>query len=369
MTTKTQDVHAEITIGDNTFSPTSLTMNLTGNRAANHLKAKGFMDVPQALELDQDVVLFINHMRVFEGNLKEATETEKGVITIQAYDVLVDTYMKRVVLQTEQLRRGTEVARDLLQEAGIPHDIAHSSEFLFDVPKGKYRYGSGRAGEPLGNVLHSIADRIGGVIYVDKQNVLHLVPSVEHDRWVPKYIIKSSAGMSESKKTKVLVNSESSVTESGQAAAWMISQFSSQGQAEFTDDKDMKKENLKTLNEPNIVTQNEANTRAVSELFGEAMNETAGSITIVGDPRVRPWDNITMPFIPDSIISRELFTIGSVTHTIDMGSGYTTKIDLQPDTIRSLELINGDGNTVSSWRKNWKAARPDNAKTLELFSA
>lgn len=368
MTTRTQDVRAQIVTGGEIFSPTSITLELAWDRGASHLKAKGLMENPDHLRLNGDVILNINREFVFRGNLKEATQNEEGIITLHAYDVLVDTYMKTVKLDTEELRRGTTVARDLLSEAAIPHEIAPPWRFPSQDPPGKYRFGSGRAGEPLGNVLHSIAQRIGGVIYVDRSNTLNLVPAVERNHWRPQHIVTMDAGKSQSKKTKVLVNSESNVTEDGMASAWIFSRIGAQGRAEIEEPDNVEGENLKTLNEPNIVTQNEANNRAISEIFSESMAERAGSMTIVGDPRVRPWDDITMPFLPDTMVSRETFTAGTVTHTMNMQDGYKTKVELQPEVLEVLEKIRSTGS-IDSRVYEWGNVVTSDAQKLELHQA
>lgn len=378
----TADVRATVDIEGTELSPTHVETSLITGPTAGTAKIEGYSDDPSSLELDQIVKVYMGtndetgrtvQNKVFDGQVKKVTQNEEGLLTIEAYNELVNLHGKSVRYTNEEPLPAYEVLTDVLSDAGyIPatsYSFASSGgdfkaahivppgDIPGDVTVGKQAYGSGLRGEPLTNVLADLATKLGCVMWVDTNNVIRILPYPEHRSYEVKYIIELNGGDNAVNHNKVLVQGSTPSGDIGPAASNIYSQKRTQSDAQSGsgDEKEFR------YQDNNIITQEEANRVAASNQFSRQMAKNAGEVTVVGNPEPRLFDVVSIPALRqqesyDTTADDQqteqfddtVYGVTGITHVVDSENGYETTLELGPEPGESAASINGVAGALAN---------------------
>jgi hypothetical protein len=378
------------------FSPTYVEVNRETGPAAGEAIIKGYTSVPDSIFLDADVQLLINDETVFVGEVKKAAQTETGLVKIWVYDALVNLHNKRVRLHTEEPQYATDVAMDLLSDAGYTtaNDLDIFENFgnidipfidttqpieAYVAPKNEWPggdtlatrgYGTPSRGARLFFVLNDLAKKLGGFIWLDRLNRIRIEPYPYHRPYELAYIKEIDTGEQENEIQDVFIKGGTPVTESGQQAAalYVENRITSRSTQEedgtdlpadiSLDDPSTARRNIRTIQDDNITTQIEADSRANSEMVENITNVTKGEITVVGSFNYELYDTLTMPEIEyeyegtspgtfENVLSQGPFTITSISHVIDTEEGFTTTLTLTDKLGNAIGEVSGPAGLIS----------------------
>lgn len=342
---------------------TDVEVNRSFGTSANLAKIKGLIDDVDTIELDQEVEVYVNGNKLFTGNIKHATENDEGIVTIKAYDILIEFQNKYVNLNLEEPRSVYTVLLDLITDAGfigevresnplvesfqeitgqevIPQaSVAPKEEFICVVPI-KNGYGSGRRAVKLADAVKDLVKRLHGVVYVDTDNVLRIEPYPYSRLYEAKYVLQLDGGDSETSTSRVIVEGGSPVGEQGLASASVYSQVSPSSMMDIGGDE----KKSRTITDQNVITQQAANGMASREAYEDGLRTDIGSVTITGWGDIKPFDEIIIPNLDGQYnLAGGRWTVKSITHTVNTKDGFKTKLTLSPTADDILSESSGAG--------------------------
>lgn len=392
-----QAVEARAYIENTSMRVTHAEVKRAANGQIGFAKVKGIVANTDTIKPDKQVRVEINGENMFTGRLESATQDDAGIVTIEAYDMLMQLQDKYVILDPDQPRYIRPVIKDLLTEAGVdvygsysradagdaylagePRETAGgvaTGEELDDIVSdnpdrkfpggdtlGRREYGSGKQGEMLTLVLQDLVTKLGGIMWVDRHNILRIEPYPMHGKYGVNFIIEKNSGDKKVENERVIVKGGSPVSELGPAAYRMYSQVSNSSRAAVGDSKDDGK--TRTIEDQNIITQKEANKVATSSMFTSAFFTNNGGVKTVGSPRYELFDEVRVPGLSEDsaggtvnpelrdALTSEEFAIQGVTHLVTSKDGYTTKLDLAPNPNSVANGINSLSDAISAELKD-----------------
>lgn len=336
---------------------------------AGHAKIKGIVDDKDELTLGQSVEATVNDERLFVGDLTSATQNEEGIVTIEAYDKMLALKNKLVTVNTTIPRYASDVATDLLVDAGFL--VSRQPEFLDtftegtalvapkdDYPTGDSQnprlYGSGRAGEPLDSVLRDLSKKLGAQFWVDRRNVIRIEPYPPHDKFDVAHVLSLEEGSDTLDKKEVIVKGGSAVTDQGLGAHNLYRDLSITGRSTIGETGDNKvEEGTFVVKDKNATTQNEANMMAVSGALDVGKRTQAGEIEVSGNVDIELYDEVTVDQLEVTIPEDPLglaynpelwdntYTVRGVTHLVNSQDGFRTTMKLSPSLSEITENLGG----------------------------
>lgn len=405
-------VRAWADIDGTNLSVTDYRVERSAQESAGTATITGIVDDVSEIELRDTVRVYIEYetddvryeARLFTGDLEEATQNEENKVEITAYDMLRYLHDYRVKINPEEPRYASDVAADLLRNAGItvsrdPNETVATPNTAYVAPRSAFpkednranrQYGSGKNGEQLTKVLSKIASKLGGYMWVDKNNVFRIEPYPTHKFHRAQYVLKMGAGDQNETRERTVVKG-GNASDSGFVFDQIYGEqmpTSTANNPNVISSLDSSDESTssrtRTITDQNVSTQIEADRYAATEQTKTEVSREAGELTITGNPLVRVFDRIYVPNFgettsetdrldpdrftitgsdtifdpePDAIEERSLFgqdvaagtyTITAVRHEINNNNGYRTILSLSPDARASASGVSGASDAIGN---------------------
>lgn len=283
--------------------------------------------------------------RIYTGTIVTAKRNSRREVTFELLDRRELLNRKYVQLDTRsEGEPSNAIVRNLFQEIdGLSEDeyivdLGGIPDIPEDVPIGNLpevaptlepsqiqrAWGVGEP-VPLYNVLRDIASIEDATLYIDRFDRINIrhVPALNRFDGIP-YIKRFGEDSQQSDTTDVIV--ESGYDETGLGVFNQVSTSNQKVEQAFglgsTDSP-------ARIDQPNVADEQALEKQANSRLVRDQLQQSAGTLELLGQPYIHPNDQITLTDVPAyAPVSEGTFTAKQVTHTFDTSNGYTTTLEL-----------------------------------------
>lgn len=305
------------------FAPKKVDVERTATSDAGMVEIEGiFLD--EEPEPNDIVEVSINNELVFRGRTISAVRNHKGIYTIKAFDHQYDLHKIRLDHDIEGDEYNVQLARRKLREHDIPHQIAAPGRF--DGENGPTEWEMTR--RPLSKMLDEVAERLDGIWYVDRANVVRIVPNppdVTHDL---EHFIEITAGKSEASTNEVVVFGQ---PKQDQAVDLTKERITSRTEIDVSGEngENAPYEKQETHDNQNLSSQAEIDSVLDSKVGQYMRDMKLGEVKLVGDTRLDPFETVTIPNIEgnDPLLVGD-YGVQRVNHVLSPSDGFVTNVDL-----------------------------------------
>lgn len=290
--------------GNGTSTKVGLQLKADRHNTAGQCKVAVY--APEPPQTGSPMRVWINGTTVFTGTLRSRTPGAGDRHRLTAYDAAWDL-KKTTVTQSYTTASVATIARDAAAAAGI--DIAVSVPTEYASPEFK--------AQTAATILSKVATWSDGIWYVDIDNTVHVTADVSSvsrahhlqritaahpEESIPPYqsvrVIGTSPASRKGLKTMHLIPSQPIVATAGE------------GEPQYT------------YRSEDIRTQSMAQKSATAIRKELLRQRYTGTIDIVGDPAIRPYDTILLPPAQGDAE----FLVTGIKHRLDGQEGFTTAI-------------------------------------------
>lgn len=272
----------------------------------------------------------INGMQIYKGTISKVVEQEDGIVKVELISRLSKLTQNHSLTASDIKNKPstTELLKRLLIEKGpfrsenVKIDITSPNSVAKNVGIESTRN--------LRNAVEMICSYQGALFYADARDRLVITTNPLSSGltkvWKPTVFKSASKGDEENTKKRVIVRS----TKEGPIAGIL----SSETTAASVGKKSATANQTEVVTDHTVPDKKTAAQVALTELIRNQTNSNAGTVTLIGDPRVRAYDGIVveLPSGQTPLVGLNgRYTIKNVTHTFSATDGYTTEVDLMKD--------------------------------------
>lgn len=261
----------------------------------------------------------VNGKRIAGVTTTRWNRRSDGLVYIEGFDARRKLKTNRVTKTYTDAQMRT-IFVDICNEANVKSDIRFSPEFekLSTIPTFDIELFDTTCEKAL-NRLNRVA---GGYVYVDTSNTVVFTDLSPTDFYALTSIKESDAGRAVPPYNKVVVLGRT--VKDGKFRKQAIRGSAGVGN------------NVYTYEDNAVKSTAQADDVAARVLEEFEAQRAAGTVTIVGDGRLSPWDVAQLPDGPGRRLTGDEYMVGRVTHTLDFSDGYITEIEvdaLPPETL------------------------------------
>lgn len=272
----------------------------------------------------------VNGMQIYKGTISGVVEQEDGIVKVELISRLSKLTQNHSLTASDVNNEPptTEILKRILINKGpfksenVKIDIKNPNNISKNVGIESTRN--------LRDAVEMICSYQGALFYADARDRLVITTNPLSSGlakvWKPTVFKSASKGDEENTKKRVIVRS----TKEGPIAGILSSETTAASVGKKS----------ATANQTEVVTDHTVSDKktaaqvALTELIRNQTNSNAGTVTLIGDPRVRAYDGIVVELPSDQTPLVGLngrYTIKNVTHTFSATDGYTTEVDLMKD--------------------------------------
>ena len=253
----------------------------------------------------QDVQLIIQDETVFTGQINSSESGLGDRIYLTAYDA-ADELKGATLTQSFDRATITAIAKAALEEAGIDS---------YEVNLPSERSSPDFDNERCDRVLQRCATWGDAIWYVTPDNMVVLTQSVSSEGHDLEYLTDTSDGLASPAYESVTVIGSAPTSRRGQQSMHMLSSkriiaSAGDGLPKYR------------YEDAGIRTQKMAENAAQSILKELQRQKEGGTITVLGDPTIRPWDTVTLPPAQGGTT----YLVSGAEHSLTSRKGFKTKI-------------------------------------------
>jgi hypothetical protein len=272
----------------------------------------------------------VNGMQIYKGTISGVVEQEDGLVKVELISRLSKLTQNHSLTASDVNNEPptTEILKRILINKGpfisenVKIDINNANNIAKNVGIESTRN--------LRDAVEMICSYQGALFYADARDRLVITTNPLSSGlakvWKPTVFKSASKGDEENTKKRVIVRSTeddpiANILSSGTTTASVGKKSATANQTEVVTDH--------TVSDKKTAAQ-----VALTELIRNQTNSNAGTVTLIGDPRVRAYDGIVVELPSDQTPLVGLngrYTIKNVTHTFSATDGYTTEVDLMKD--------------------------------------
>jgi len=303
--------------------------------------------------------------RLFTGSLTKITEDAERTVTLHAMDRRYELNRNSVIIDTAEMAVTTDVlVQNALESLGWTRKRQDDTNWDYQID---LRDKNGRVTEPEAvtnrswgieshttafEFLQDLAHIEGATIHIDRLNRLHFVRYPQHSLWTPRGggddertlppIVDWESG-NEENQTDVIV--EATHNETGLGAYSVVGEDKLDAATDYVLDD---QEQFKRVSDLGVVSRSALENAREWEFTAEELQRDSGTIRVVGDPRIEPYDEVVLDsdatngFAP---ISDGTYMSKTSRHIIDNQNGYVVEIELGKDPEELFEMFTGEAGT------------------------
>jgi len=276
--------------------------------------------------------------RIFTGSPTKVIQREDGTIRVEALDrrKLLNEHYVQVDTQVEG--ESTEALIDdfLGEELGL----VRGTDYIIDFPEDSVVvhgvFGSEQP-ENLFQVLAELALIQDVHFWIDRENTIRFEAIPELDTYGLTKIVGFGSGSESNPNQSVIA--QSPYDESGLGVFDFTGSSmmrAGAGYEGFSDTPGAVIGDRYTLNQANLTSTDAVDSRAVAEFFQDALTQSSGTVTVLGEPLLDPYDQVILYDLPDwAPVALGEYNVKAVRHIISPRNGYLTELELG-DSLRSL---------------------------------
>jgi hypothetical protein len=269
-------------------------------------------------------------MQIYKGTISGVVEQEDGLVKVELISRLSKLTQNHSLTASDVNNEPptTEILKRILINKGpfisenVKIDINNANNIAKNVGIESTRN--------LRDAVEMICSYQGALFYADARDRLVITTNPLSSGlakvWKPTVFKSASKGDEENTKKRVIVRS----TKDGPIAGIL----SSETTAASVGKKSATANQTEVVTDHTVPDKKTAAQVALTELIRNQTNSNAGTVTLIGDPRVRAYDGIVVELPSDQTPLVGLngrYTIKNVTHTFSATDGYTTEVDLMKD--------------------------------------
>lgn len=340
----------------------------------NTLEDAGALEIGSKPGVTVEAEISVNGVKIFTGDVRGIEFDDEGVVTLEAFTGI------KLVDHTVRLDTGedgvpsTALVYDLLigdpgaplsddevvlgfggvDKAPLKAGTKSTGKELDDEFKTRFkryldadpitpeqiRYStSSDTDERLVRVLADVSKKQHAYTYWDSAGRLHWSEVPPIASWNPsRFITEIQAGSSDSENTVTIVEAPSI---SDRLGVWDTHTRSTT--TAKVGRKNAPPGKTRRIHDNNVRSVREAVNQAVDDLASSDLIKESGTLTLVGDPRVSPYDEIIIKNLPPwAKLAEGAYTAQKVRHIVDPNDGYLTEIEVG----ESLEDLLGGYDSV-----------------------
>lgn len=291
--------------------------------------------------------------RIFTGTVIKVEQDDKRTVTFHAIDRRHDLNRYMVVLDTtEEPQPTSDIIHNVLGESsqyGKGLSLERGEDYTINI-RGEEVNIKGTWGidghATVWEVLLDVTRAQGLTMYIDGENTLHITDWPEYKRYTSYgnnqlAPILNWEGGGEQQGTDVIV--ESPYDETGLGMYAPVSGEPNTSRIEENEDGE-RKEIGDRIVENNVYTRRALENVKKWEEISSSLMRDSGKVTVLGDPRINPYDKVTLDkYAIDGMspISMGTYTVKRVYHKISSQEGFVTELHLGVDTEELFEKFAG----------------------------
>lgn len=273
----------------------------------------------------------INGMRIYRGTIRKVTENEDGEITIKLVSRM--SKLSQTYSETSTNVKGDttkQILKNVFENGGIAN-----RNFKIDVTQEDQTQSSTisiEESQTVGEVVRHVAAKQSAFVFIDVKDRVIVTDNPCNKVFKPTVYKSVNKGDEDDTEKKVIVKAPNQ-DEASDILAFSAGSSSVEGSAS-KEGATADGTEVKNIQDHDSKDKKTAAQVALNEIIKNRTNSDLGTVTLIGEPRIRPYDGIKVEIPDGQAPINDLdgrFTIKNVTHEFSATNGYTTKVDLMKD--------------------------------------
>lgn len=274
----------------------------------------------------------INGAQIYRGRITKATEREDGEVVIQLVSRVSKLTEKYATIETPRLKgvKTTDVLQKIFNSAGFA-----GRNYKIDIQQKTHKTSTSFTIEENATVreaLEQVAALQTAYIYVDAKDRVVVTDNPFSKVWAPTVFKSAEKGDEDDTKKRVIVKAPDQGTDILASATATSTVEGAAGKPKATANQtEVKKDH-------SAQDKRTAAQVALQEIIKNRTRSNVGTVELIGEPRIRPYDGIKVNLPKEHTPLNDLdgiYTIKNVKHKFSATDGYTTKVDL----MKNLKLV------------------------------